>query len=689
MHTIRQQVLYLFFAFGFLSITFGQNKVQINLISDYQKLIPGSEINIGINFKIQDEWHIYWLNPGDSGLKPKLKWSLPEGFSVSEIDWPEPITIQIGDLVTFGYEEEVTLLIRLKLPESLDENQIYQISVDADWLVCKIECIPEKGTATLNLANQNDPISAESASVKIADSKFQLPITDYLMAAFAIKTDSSAILFWKSDNRNIRNLRFLPYDEGAYSYLAEQKLLNDGNTYSLEIPFADLIVEDPDSLKGILINSSGWRGEGSETSVEVKVPFSSTEDLQSSDISIPLAILFSFIGGLILNLMPCVLPVLSLKVLSLSNQSEVSNKKFKIHGLLYTFGVLLAFWALIAVLVFLKSSGEQIGWGFQLQSPQFVAILIFILFVFSLNLFGVFELGGFFAKAGSNIKETTGFGGSITSGIAATLLSTPCTAPFMGVAIGFAVTQSAPILFLVFTSLGLGLAFPYLLLSFVPKAKKYIPKPGNWMTTFKQIMGFLLLATVIWLFWVISFLIDNNSLSLLLMVALTVSFIFWVYGKWYFTTSSKVGSLVLKILPVAAAVFVVVFSVNLENSYAAESSAKDEVWLNFSPDLISELEKSNQSYFIDFTAAWCLTCQVNKKVALSSNEILNLFDEKDVTLIRADWTQRNADITKELQKYNRNSVPFYVLKSDKLENNIEILPELLTEKIVINSLNKL
>ncbi len=419
-----------------------------------------------------------------------------------------------------------------------------------------------------------------------------------------------------------------------------------------------------------------------------EVPVKSGEE----PIGIWIALLSAFLGGIILNLMPCVLPVLSLKILGIVQQSgEDSRKRIK-HGIAFTLGVLASFLVLAGVLLLLRAGGEQLGWGFQLQSPAFIILLTILLFLFALSMFGVFEIGTSLTTVGQKSSNDTGFVGSFSSGILATVVATPCTAPFMGSALGYALSQPTIVALLIFAMLGLGMALPYLLLTTVPGLVKYIPRPGAWMESFKQFMGFLLMATVLWLLWVFSLQVGAEGLLILLAAFIIVSIGGWIFGRWGNIAKPKPTRIKAILLTALFIIGGVVFAfkyidTNVQISQSIEQGNIN--WQKFTPELLKKSLQEGKPVFIDFTAAWCLSCQVNEKVAFGSKDVQKAFKKLDVVMLKADWTNSDEMITKELAKFGRNSVPLYVLYSGKKNEEPQILPEIITPGIVLDALNKI
>ena len=420
----------------------------------------------------------------------------------------------------------------------------------------------------------------------------------------------------------------------------------------------------------------------------VTTPIKSDEE----PIGIWIALLSAFLGGIILNLMPCVLPVLSLKILGIVQQSGEDSKKRINHGIAFTLGVVSSFLILAGILLLLRAGGEQLGWGFQLQSPAFIILLTILLFLFGLSMFGVFEIGTSLTAVGQSSSNDTGFIGSFSSGILATVVATPCTAPFMGSALGFALSQPTVLALLIFAMLGLGMALPYLLLTTVPALVKYVPRPGAWMESFKQFMGFLLMATVLWLLWVFSLQVGAEGLLILLAAFIIVSIGGWIFGRWGNIAKPKPTRVKAMILTALFIIGGVVFAFKFidTNVTVNQSLEKGNIkWQKFTPDLLSNSLKEGKPVFIDFTAAWCLSCQVNEKVAFGSEDVQKAFKKLGVVMLKADWTNSDAMITKELAKFGRNSVPLYVLYSGKENEEPQILPEIITPGIVLDALKKI
>jgi len=672
--------------------------VESELISEVKSIQPGEPFWVALRLEMEEHWHTYWRNAGDAGLQTTIDWNLPEGFEASDIYWPHPRKIYLDDLANYGYEGETFLLVKITPPKTIDQKEI-ELKAKADWLVCKIECLPGGAKYNITLPVKNEtPQTSEKWQKAFADTRFQLPlqVSDWEIAARKSE-DNVRILVTPPDNiPNVDKIEFFPFNGGVYNNAADQNFIKTDNGFELTIPFDDFKVSEPDSLNGILVSSYGWRGEDTEKALEVNIPFSQTGSMSSSteESSILLALLFAFIGGMILNLMPCVLPVLSIKIMGFVQQAGEDKKKILNHGLMFTLGVLISFWILAGALVGLRASGEELGWGFQLQSPVFLIILSVFLFLFALNLFGVFEVGTSLMSVGAKSASKSGSAGAFMSGVTATVVATPCTAPFMGTALGFAISQPALVTMSIFTSLAIGMAFPYLLLSIYPAWLKYLPKPGGWMETLKQFMGFPLAATVIWLAWVLGLQTGSDGVAALLIALLLASIGVWIYGKWSTLNNKgtvKFISRIAAIVLIAGGLFFGITSASSSAEVASNTISNSESgiqWEKFSDKRLNELREAGMPVFIDFTAAWCLTCQVNERVAINTEAVIQKFDEKNIVALKADWTSRDDEITKALAKFGRNSVPLYVVYADNLEEPI-VLPEVLTVGIVLDALENI
>ncbi len=676
--------------------------VTAELISEVKSIQPGHPFWVGLHLKMDEHWHVYWRNPGDAGTPPTIEWDLPEGFTAGEIRWPYPETIMLGPLANYGYNDEVILPIKITPPDKMDGGKI-TLNASADWLVCREACIPGEADLSIDLPiSKSIPVYNRQSAELINAALQKLPIESPGLIASAKWNPDNIILTVKlpeNTNPELSEIYFYPFERGVIAHAANQLYDYDKGILSLTISRDPNVGTKPDTLKGILYNDSGWRGQDSEKALMVSAvennnaPAGVAAASTSGISSFWIAILFAFAGGIILNLMPCVLPVLSLKIMGFVQQSQESRKKSLAHGLIFTSGVLVSFWILAGALLALQAGGASLGWGFQLQSPGFLIILSGFLFLFGLNMLGVFEIGTSMTGVGSGAAAKSGWFGSFLNGVTATIVATPCTAPFMGSALGYSLAQPPIIALMIFTALGLGMATPYIILSGFPRLLKFLPKPGAWMETLKQVMGFLLIATVIWLAWVLSIQAGSTAVVALLATLFMLGLGAWIMGKWGTLAVSKLKR------TTAYTVFVVLLGIGIGFglvgiSFSSPTSAQalehegSLQWQPYSAETVAQLRQSGKPVLIDFTAAWCLSCQVNERVAFGSQEVRDKIDRLGITTVKADWTSRDENITKALAEYGRNSVPFYVIYGKNSADPI-ILPEILTPAIVLDALDRI
>ncbi len=678
--------------------------VVAELISEVEWIVPGQPFDVALRFEIEENWHTYWLNPGDAGLPTNIQWQLPPGFSAGEIQWPYPERVVTPPLVSYGYSHEVLHIVRITPPADLQPGSSVTLKAKADWLVCEVVCIPGEAAVQLTL-----PVRAETPprlskwADAFAETRKKFPVKDTEWQITADVQDSLLVISVKppqGQTTSEQPIIFAPAEEMVLENSVQPEFYRTDEEARLIFLISRYREEPLERLSGVLINEAGWQGPGSAKGLWIDIPVrGSGQSVASGDgPGLWLALVFAFIGGMILNLMPCVLPVLSVKILGIVHQANSSHSKPWKHGLIFTAGVLVSFWLLAGALLALRAGGEHLGWGFQLQSPAFIVVLSSIMFLFGLSLFGVFEIGTSLAATGGRLDNKSGNAGSFWSGVLATIVATPCTAPFMGSALGFALTQPVWASMLIFTFLGLGMAFPYIVLTSSPKLLRYVPKPGRWMESFKQFLGFLMMATVIWLIWVLGIQAGIDAVTSLLIALLIIGIAGWVYGRW--GTPAMEGA--ARRWGIAIAAFLLIFGLSFALNTAGRAAAGGTMqistggtngegieWQAFSPELVRELRAQKRAVFIDFTAAWCLSCQVNERVALANPEVVKKFRELNVAMIKADWTSRDETITKALAEFGRNSVPLYVLYYPDPDKEPLILPEILTPGIVLDALKTL
>jgi thiol:disulfide interchange protein DsbD len=672
------------------------NYVQARIISNQVQVRGGETIRLGLEQTIYPTWHTYWKNPGDSGTPTSIAWDLPPGFSVSELEWPTPNKIPFGPLTNYGYEGQVTLLQNLTLPDDIGTTP-FALNGKVSLLVCHDICIPETHDVFITF-NVNTAPEIE----KIANAESKLPLNVNWETTFYRYQDQLIINSITEDIsalENIENIVISPEDWGALDNNAKAsiQLTDTGFTISQKIGERDL--KEISTLPLVLSykNAIG-KTESIRLTATYSAPILPTQSNENgSEITILSALLFALFGGIILNLMPCVFPVLSMKALSLVNLGEKEENKARGYGISYTLGILISFATIGGTLLLLKSGGAQIGWGFQLQNPIVITALAYLVFIIGLNLAGLFEFSGRLGKLGTvtqKLSGQNGHRGAFFTGVLATLVATPCTAPFMGAALGFALTQPAIISMLVFLTLGFGLALPYLLLCFVPSLRSKLPKPGAWMLTFKQFLSFPMFLTAVWLVWVLS----QQAGSFGILMALS-GMVFMTFGIWLFKVLPAKGfgkylSIILMIFSFLFVAGTLATSKTLIVSDSATTQTTQNNWSSFSPEKLDRLLKGNAPIFTNMTAAWCITCKVNEKISLKTETITQLFANNNIEYLKGDWTNQDPEITQYLNKFNRQGVPLYVYygpRDSETSTRPEpvILPQLLTvgavKKVILNN----
>lgn len=656
-----------FLAFSSFSESVSAPHVKVALVSEHSALFAAQTNWVGILFEIEKDWHLYWKNPGDSGEAARITWQVPPGVSVGPIQWPTPKAIPIGPLMNYGYSDLLLLMVPFEFKEPSGQNDL-AITAKVKWLICKVDCIPGEATLSLTLPQSSKaPQRSEFASY-FEDTRSKLPQVLAKENEPTFRSESSElVLEWKrSPFKPDAKLFVFPEEQNQIENAAPQKLTIKESALELRLLKAVQTTKPLASFKGLLVVD----GKGFAFDVPAAPATGSGFDF----ILLLQALLFAFMGGLILNLMPCVFPVLAIKGIHLlKHVNESSPKITRFNALFYVLGVLVSFWLLVLVILLFRLGGETLGWGFQLQSAWFVAVIADVLFVMALNLLGVFEFGASFSGFGSKLASRRGYEGSFFTGMLATLVATPCTAPFMGTALAYGLGQTSLQAFLVFTALGLGLAAPFALISLVPGLAKLLPKPGQWMKTFKELMAFPILATVIWLSYV--FAVQTSSLS---MTFLLLGFLLLALAAWSFSRSRRGFTKIFALLVLAFAIYIQI---------PAGKMVDASRWQVFSVAKLEELKSAGHPVFIDFTAAWCVTCKVNEMVALT-DAVMNEMQAKGVVPLRADWTNADPEITKTLESFGRNGVPLYILYNGIRGESPLMLPQILTPKIVLEALEK-
>ena len=643
-------ILLLFSFFGSAEIV-DTGHARISLIKDHSDFVPGTSINIGLKVSMDKGWHTYWRNPGDSGGPIEIDWNLPKGFSVSDIKWPLPEKIEYPPLMTYGYEDFVIYPMVLSIPADYSDDYF---EMNADILICADVCIPESGKISSNLLDiESDSLIYEW--LESVPSK-SLPITT------SLNDNNLEIRF--TFEKEIKEIYFFPDENNSIDYSSKQNFYKKDDGYFLSIK---LFNDEFQNVSGVLdIDGTGYN-----------VSNGKFEDFNEEGLSLITALIFALIGGLILNLMPCVFPVISLKVLSFVSMGGSSPRKIRNHALVFTVGVIASFMLIALTIVLLKQAGNFVGWGFQLQSPLIVGLLSLVMVFISLVLITDNSFGESLTKLGNIGGSENGYYSSFLTGVLAVVVASPCTAPFMGAALGYALIQPSGETVPIFLSLSLGFSLPYLLLAANPKLIDFLPKPGDWMVTLKEFFAFPMLATALWLLWVFSLQVNQILVIFLLIGWLLLALNFWIFQKDYKTIN--------KVIFLGISIFSMIYFLPETEDIETEQNLIIGSATEWYEGIEDDLRNKNQPYFINFTAAWCITCQSNEITAFSKDGFKSLLEEKNIEYIKADWTNRNDAITRSLKKYGRSGVPFYVYWEPGFENP-KILPAILTDQIIKNNL---
>lgn len=656
-----------------LKNTVSTEQIQAELVAHAPDGVdPGKTVWVGLQLRHQPDWHTYWKNSGDSGLATRLSWTLPVGVLAGDIAWPLPVKIPIGNLANYGYENTVLLPVPLTITPDFKPSLVnpeLAIKLQASWLVCKLECVPQDGEFVLRI-----PVKGSTAIHGAAFDAALKAQPQALKEAGSIAIEGQTLKVSVAGlpvGLQGKNLDFFPETPEIIETAARWKQSWQGEVWTAEVPLSPHRSASPELMPLVLAGKMGNERLGFITQAKVSgtwpamVPLSLSGAATSSPpisvssnlpVSLWMAMLGALLGGMILNLMPCVFPVLAIKVVGFARHGS-NQRRQRVGGLAYSAGVVLTFVALGALMLVLRSAGEQLGWGFQLQSPAVVAALAVLFTVIGLNLAGLFEFGQFVPNRVAMLEAKNPSVNAFLSGILAVVIASPCTAPFMGASLGLALALPAAQALTIFAALGLGMALPYLAASWSPALARKLPRPGVWMATFRHAMAFPMFATVVWLVWVLGQQSGINGAAALLALLLSLALVIWALGL------QGRSRMVMATVSLAALAFLA-GSIGqnvikpLENNNATASTA---LWQPWSPGKVDQLLATGTPVFVDFTAAWCVTCQYNKSTTLANQEVLADFATRQVTLLRADWTRRDAAITAELAQLGRNGVPVYVL----------------------------
>ncbi|USQ95707.1 protein-disulfide reductase DsbD family protein [Caulobacter sp. RL271] len=683
--------------------------IESELVAQEAGIAPGGTVYVALRQKIIPGWHTYWRNPGDAGEATKIAWTLPQGWSAGDMVWPTPIKAKLGPLLDYAYEGEVFIPVPISAPADAEVGTTISLNAAVSYLVCEQVCVPEDAKLTLLL-----PVvaGAPSADPKwgpiVAEVLAKAPKPAGLKAVF--KLDGQALKLAVTGGplkgADMAGAYFFPYSPKVIEHAAEQLIDRgpEGLTLSLK-PGYDFVGggTPPVELQGVLSTKAGaWEvtataGEPPAVAAGLGAPPAETATDAGGAVAGGLAgaLVFAFLGGLILNLMPCVFPVLSMKAASLAGHAHDAGKT-RLQGLVFLLGVVTTFLALAGLLLAVRAGGAAVGWGFQLQSPIVIAALALLMLLVALNMSGVFEIGTSVQNVGSGASARDGATGAFFTGALAVVVAAPCTAPFMAGALGYALTQPAIVSLAVFLALALGFAAPFVAVAFIPGLLKLLPRPGVWMDVLKKGLAFPMYGAALWLTWVFAQQAGPIALGQVLAAGVLAAFGAWLYGlaqsRRAVGKPSTVSTIVGLLAVVAALALAASAALAARPPTAATASAEAptgpglvaETW---SPEKVAELRAAGRPILVDFTAAWCVTCQVNEKVALSGSKVAEAFKAKDAVYLKADWTNRDPVIAKALAQFNRVGVPLYVVYP-KNGGEPVILPQLLTEGLVIEAIEK-
>jgi thiol:disulfide interchange protein DsbD len=662
--------------------------LKVSLVASAAMIAPGAGFQTGLHFQLDKGWHVYWVNAGDSGEPPTIKWTLPKGITAGPMQFPAPQRLPLGPLMDFGYPDEVLYPIDMEVAPDFKPGAPAVLAGQVDWLVCRESCIPGRAFLSLKLPTAATPAvnQARLSLIQTWNRRIPKPLPQGDEAAYSDKAEPFRLIVHTASPA--AEAQFFPLDQNQIDNDAPQIITSENGGVILDIKKDPELKTPPDVLNGVVVFRDGVAFEVHAKRGPLRYLAASALPGARPTTSLLQALGLALIGGIILNLMPCVFPVLFIKALSLVQSSQTERKHMRLHGLVYTLGILASFWVVVAVLLILRAGGQRLGWGFQFQSPEFLAVMALLLFFLGLSLAGMFEIGLTLTSAGGSLAQKQGYSGSFFTGVLAMVVATPCTAPFMGVAIGYALAEPSWVSFLVFTALGVGLAAPYLLLAFQPAWTRILPRPGAWMEVLKQATAVPIFATVIWLVWLFTSSTDASALAGLLLAFLLLGIAGWVLGRW----PAQRVPLLAAVVVIAAAVAAPIYATHRfaqpvqASSRAGVASPKD--WQPFTPTIVASYQAQGKPVLVDFTAAWCLSCQVNEKVVLDRPEVESRLHSSGIALVRADWTHHDDDIAQALSQLGRSGVPAYALYPANAGGPPVMLPEVLTPGIIYDAVDR-
>jgi len=659
------------------SLPVDTGKVTASLVSSHDSVAPGQEFYIALRTVLDEGWHTYWHNPGDSGEPVHIEWELPNSVTAGEISWPLPRPIATGPIVNYGFEGAPLFPVKFTVSKEAEVGSVITVVSNFYYLVCKDVCIPEQGTANLPIA-VGAPDEDIGWKTEIDAALAVSPKRGSVQGGIIKTVVALDMSFTNLPEGDFSKAYFFPYVQGILGHSDPQVVTRGADGLRLTTT-PDYIWEDatPKVFEGVLTYEDGGQLKGTEVALAVgqslDIGAAAAPKAAIGGVTLWTAIIGALIGGLILNLMPCVFPVISIKALSIAKSAHGERGKIKREAWLYTAGVIATFLLLTIILLALKAGGSEIGWGFQLQSPKVVAVLAVLLFVIGLNLLGAFEFGSSLQNTGAGLTQKSGAAGSFFTGALAVVVATPCTAPMMAGAVGYALAAPAVVTLAVFMALAIGFALPFLLIAYVPGLLSKLPKPGAWMERFKEILAFPMFAAAIWLVWVLSLQAGEDGVLLVLSAMMAVGL-----AIWFFKRKAMLGKALGALSVLVAMVLPISITANAVSANIEAGELEAEAW---SPARVAELQAEGRPIFVDFTAAWCVTCKVNEKAVLNKAKTQKLFKDTNTAFLIADWTNKDDVIAAELAKYGRAGVPLYLVYSNNSVSPV-ILPQVLSHNVI-------
>lgn len=683
------------------------------LVAELDGIQPGRPFTVGLRITMDRGWHTYWKNAGDSGTPALLDWRLPPGFTGDTLQFPRPERIPYPPLMSYAYQDEVLLPVEVTPPAGLEPGQTVRLEADAEWLICEDICLVAETPVSLELPVVSDAPAPTRYAGDFAATRLELPVH---AAAWSLAARASADTIWlrvrppTAWDGSLAGAYFYPLDAQLIEHAIPEPVRADGDDVWIGMVRSPYRLELPERLEGLLAPAPGQTvdaaghvalavdapleaGAPPATAVALSMaPMSTTPAApEGGGLSLLVALGLAFLGGVLLNLMPCVFPVLSLKILGFVEHAAGDRRVMRNHGAVFGAGVVLSFIVLAGVLLAVRAAGPEVGWGFQLQSPVIVALLAFLMFGIGLNFLGLLEFGAAMTRLGRVGMGDSGYRGSFLTGVLAVIVATPCTAPFMGAAIGAALVRPAVEALAIFAGLGVGMAVPYMVLSWWPGLLRRLPKPGRWMETLRQALAFPMFAVAVWLLWVLGLQVGVGGATTLLFALLAFAFGAWLLGRGGGARPAfrRAGRVVAVVVMTAALAWGVLAMTRAEPAATPAASAGELAWEAWTPDVVAARRAHGQAVFVDFTAAWCITCQVNERVVLSSAPVVQAFQDADIATVRADWTRRDDAIGRALAVLGRSGVPVYALYPADPTASPVLLPSVLTNDIVLDALDRL